>query len=167
MDSLNYDLILEEPHPIFMGPLPRDYVEVPTRVVVNLCGEYPAGDRTGHLTFFMPMFDVQERGLLPLRDDFELFLKEVHLCVSKEPSYWHCHAGINRSGMMLAAYLHLYLGMRISDAIRHLRRRRSPIVLCNSLFEQTLREWYGGAEEQEFVPFSIEAYLAGRIGSTV
>ena len=54
--------------------------------------------------------------------------------------------------------------MRISEAIVTLRQQRSPMVLCNSLFERRLREWYGGEDEQEFRPFDVETYLRERLG---
>jgi hypothetical protein len=166
MDPLSYDQILKEPAAIFMGPMPVHYCQIPANVVINMCGEYPAGDSSQHMTLAMPLFDVQDAALLPKREDFERFLFEVHRYAADQASYWHCHAGINRSALALSGYLNLYRGMKISAAIRLLRRRRSPLVLCNSLFEQTLRRWYGGPEEQHFEPFSVEAYLAGRVRST-
>jgi len=165
MTALNYDQILKDPVPIFMGPLPKHFRDIPARVVINMCGEYPAGDGSQHMTLVMPLFDVQEMELFPERKEFERFLREVHGYAADQASYWHCHAGINRSALALSAYLCLYRGMKISTAIALLRRRRSPLVLCNALFERKLRQWYGGPEEQAFEPFSVEAYLAGRVGS--
>jgi protein-tyrosine phosphatase len=167
MSPLNYDRILEEPVPVYMGPLPVCYADIPAKVVINMCGEYPTGEASGHMTLAMPLFDVQETKFLPDRGEFERFLQEVHKYAADQPSYWHCHAGINRSGLALAAYLAIYRELKISEAIQLLRRRRSPLVLCNSLFERTLRKWYGGPDEQRFEPFSVEAYLAGRLGAIV
>lgn len=167
MNSLNFDRILQEPVPVYMGPLPVQYEDIPAKVVINMCGEFPSGDAGAYMTLSMPLFDVQDSQFLPDRGEFERFLQEVHRYAADQPSYWHCHAGINRSGLALAAYLTLYRDLRISNAIQLLRRRRSPLVLCNSLFERTLRQWYGGPDEQHFEPFSVEAYLAGRLGSIV
>jgi len=45
-----------------------------------------------------------------------------------------CQAGLNRSGIIVAAALHLD-GMPPQDAIALLRDKRSPAVLCNQAFE--------------------------------
>lgn len=152
------------PAPLFMGELPRRYEEIPARVVLNLCGIFPGGEPWGRVVLGLPMLDALEPDLLPTRATVERFLQAAHPWASEQPTYWHCHAGLNRSGLMVAAYLHRYRGMRISAAIAHLRDARSPMVLCNSLFEGTLRQWYGGPDEQAFEPFSVERYLAETAG---
>jgi protein-tyrosine phosphatase len=110
------------------------------------------------------MQDDPDPALLPSRDDIERFLAVVHPFASAEATYWHCQAGINRSSMLVAAYLHLYRGKTISEAIAHLRKERSEMVLCNATFERTLREWYGMPDEQDFEPFDIETWLRERNG---
>ena len=45
-----------------------------------------------------------------------------------------CHMGLNRSGMLTALVM-CALGMPPQDAIKELRRLRSPDVLCNPSFE--------------------------------
>jgi hypothetical protein len=159
---LDYHLVSEEPTPIFMGELPTYWSEIPAPVVINLCGMYPGGDPLGMTLLCMPMFDVVDSELAPTKDAIERFLVAAHVFVEAGPTYWHCHAGINRSGFLLAAYLHLYRRMRISEAIAHLRVKRVPIVLCNSTFEKLLRTWYGDEDEQAFEPFSMDQYLSGR-----
>ena len=62
--------------------------------------------------------------------------------------------------------LYLYRDLTISQAIDNLRRRRSGMVLCNSLFERLLREWYGTRQEQEFEPFSFETWKKEKHGRT-
>lgn len=149
----SYHLVSETPAPLFMGALPRRWDDVPSRVVVNLCGILPYGDGLfGRVVHLMPMLDVPEPELLPDRGRLESFLDAVHAHAGAEPSYWHCHAGLNRSGFAVAAYLHRHRGARISDAIRGLRGVRSPMVLCNATFERVLREWYGGPDEQALEP---------------
>jgi hypothetical protein len=54
--------------------------------------------------------------------------------------------------------------MRISDAIRQMRQRRTPMVLCNGLFEMKLREWYGAEDEQDFEVKTLDDYLNERDG---
>ncbi len=161
---LSHNLISDSPSRLFMGELPRDWSDVPARVVVNMCGVYPWGEPFGRVVFSLPMLDLLEQNTMPTRGDLERFLGAIDGYAKHEPTYWHCHAGLNRSGIAVAAYLHLYRGMRISDAIAHMRESRSHMVLCNSTFEGMLREWYGGADEQDFEPWSPDAWLEDRTG---
>lgn len=163
-ERIDHHLVSSDPAPLYMGELPRRYDEIPTHVVLNLCGVYPAGEPWGRIVLSMPMLDVIDPSLLPARQTIERFLHTAHVYAAEQPTYWHCHAGLNRSGLAVAAYLHLYRGLRISQAIQHIRASRSPMVLCNSFFEKTLREWYGTPDEQAFEPFSLEKYLAEREG---
>jgi hypothetical protein len=159
-DELDFHLVSEEPSPLYMGELPRRWEEVPTRVVVNLCGVFPVGEPYGRIVHGMALLDVLDPDLVPERATFEAFLDAVHVYAASEPTYWHCHAGLNRSGLAVAAYLHRYRGLRISDAIGRLRAARTPMVLCNSVFERTLREWYGEDDEQDFDVVSLDTWLA-------
>jgi protein-tyrosine phosphatase len=49
----------------------------------------------------------------------------------------HCQAGLNRSGLIAGLALVLS-GMKPTDAIDLLRRKRSPTVLCNRVFADWL-----------------------------
>lgn len=51
----------------------------------------------------------------------------------------HCQAGLNRSGLVLALAM-MVDGASANFAISHLRERRNDWVLCNTTFEQWLRE---------------------------
>jgi len=157
---LDHHLIHEHPTSIFVGELPQTYAQVPAPVVVNLCGVYPPVQPPVRTVLSLPFADVPDVAYMPSRNQVERFLAAVHTHASSKATYWHCHAGINRSSFVVAAYLHLYRGMRISDAIETLRARRSRMVLCNNVFESSLREWYGGPDEQAFQQFSMEDYLA-------
>jgi protein-tyrosine phosphatase len=162
--SLNHHLVSERPAPLYMGELPHRYDHVPARVVVNLCDSWPSGSPSGRTLFSMPLFDVLDPELMPERRRLEGFVDAVHTHAAHEPTYWHCHAGLNRSGLAVALYLHRHRGMRISDAIRLLRDRRTPMVLCNGLFERRLREWYGAEDEQDFEARTLDDYLTERDG---
>ena len=165
-ETLDHHLVHTAPTELFMGELPPRWDVIPAPVVINLCGVYPHGDPAGRMVLGMPMLDVLDRSMVPERDALEGFLASAHALVAEQASYWHCHAGINRSGLALAAYLHLYRGLRISEAIGTLRAQRSEMVLCNHLFEGLLREWYGGPDEQEFQRFDLQTYLKEREGRT-
>src|SRR5688572_31568879 len=114
--ALDHHLVSTEPTPVYMGELPDDYCDVPAPIVVNLCGVFPRAAPQGTLVFSLPMHDALEPELAPTRPELEKFLAVVHVYAAEEPSYWHCHAGINRSGFALGAYLHLYRGFTISQA---------------------------------------------------
>lgn len=159
----DYDQIIVNPVPIYMGAFPIT-VQPPAPVVINLCGDRTFDPSWGQIVLAMPMRDSPRSEDLPERDQLEHFLAAVHIFTRREPSYWHCLAGLNRSGLALSAYLHLFWGMPISQAINLLREKRSPWVLCNPLFESTLRAWYGTDEEQEFTPISFDDYLRERYG---
>jgi protein-tyrosine phosphatase len=164
-DALDYHLVSTEPTPLYMGELPPDYGDAPAPVIVNLCGVFPRNAPLGVVVLSLPMHDTLEAEFVPARADLERFLRAVDHFAVDGPTYWHCHAGINRSGLAVASYLHLYRDLTISQAIENLRLRRSGMVLCNSLFERTLRAWYGTASEQEFQPFSLEMWLRERQGA--
>lgn len=51
----------------------------------------------------------------------------------------HCQAGLNRSSFVMALALQ-QRGMSMDEAIALLREKRSPAVLCNQSFEDTLRK---------------------------
>ena len=160
--SFHFDRIVQGPPPIYMGPLPRTWGVVPAPVVINMCGVFPDGPPSQHKVFALALHDLQEAEALPSRSAFEAFLDSIHVYAESTPTYWHCHAGLNRSGLALAAYLHRFHGMRISSAIALMRQRRSPLVLCNAVFERTLRSWYGGDDEQEFTSIDLDAWLVAR-----
>jgi len=162
--GLDFHLIHSEPAALYMGELPRRWQQTPAPVVVNLCGMFPMGNPIGRVVFGLPMLDLQDPDAVPDRGEVESFLGAVHEHCEAGASYWHCHAGINRSGFGVCAYLHRHRGLSISDAIGLVRSRRDPMVLCNAVFEQTLRKWYGGPSEQDFEPVTMEAYLAARQG---
>ena len=163
-ETLDHSLVSDDPAPLFMGELPREWADIPARAVFNLCGVYPWGEPFGRVVMALPMLDALESSLMPTRDQLERFLDAAHAYASNEPTYWHCHAGLNRSGLAVAAYLHRHRGLRIGDAIRQMRTARNPMVLCNTTFERTLREWYGAPDEQEFEPFDLEHYMSQRTG---
>ncbi len=159
----DYEQIIVNPVPIYMGAFPFT-APPPASVVVNLCGDREFNPTWGQVVLAMPMRDSPRAEDLPEREQLERFLTSVHIFARHEASYWHCLAGLNRSGFALSAYLHLFWGMPISEAIKLLRAKRSAWVLCNPLFESTLRTWYGTVKEQEFTPVSFDDYLRERYG---
>lgn len=141
----DYHIVHDDPFPIAMGSDPDDYwydFMREFRLIVNLT------DRAGHETvphamvMHYSMLDMDEEEYVPEQEQSEHFLWAVHVFASTGPSYWHCAAGLNRSGYMLAAYLHLYRQLTIEDSIALLRKKRSRHVLCNKVFENALLRRY-------------------------
>lgn len=62
----------------------------------------------------------------------------VRACAADGPTLVHCQAGLNRSGLVAARVLTLN-GMEGWEAIKTLRDKRSPAVLCNPSFERHIR----------------------------
>ena len=159
-----YDLILSSPHPLYMGRLPASYAEINATVFINLCGHLPDRPPVHSTVLMHTLVDSLDLDLQPRQEVLESFLASVHTLTSTASSYWHCYAGLNRSGIALAAYLHLYRNYKIGDAIALLRRKRSELVLCNSHFEGMLRKWYGTKQEQRFEGTPEKAYYKHRNG---
>ena len=160
----DYDRILDSPTPLYLGRFPTEPRHLNVACFINLCGELPHGIPNGVATYVFPLKDTLDPILRPKRAAVEQFLATVHEHVKVAPSYWHCHAGLNRAGFALSAYLHLFHGVRISEAISLLRTTRSPYVLCNSNFEGFLREWYGEDDEKVFTPTEEDVYYRRREG---
>lgn len=142
----------KHPTPIALGRLPEPGIP-DSPVLVCFVVEAPP---PGELHFHFPMRDSMNPALLPTREELVSFLEHIHPAVSRRASYWYCRAGQNRSAFGLAAYLHLFRGMAISDAIERMRMLRDRRVLCNPLFESSLRGWFGTPAEQTFRPPTVE-----------
>lgn len=142
----DFSLVHEDPYPLVLGADPDDYLydymrEFP--LIVNMTGDAGHETTTHAIVMHYSMIDAPHEDLVPPQDRCEAFLRAAHVFASTGPSYWHCAAGINRSGFMVAAYLHLHRGLGIVDAISLLREKRHRFVLSNSMFERTLLERYG------------------------
>lgn len=61
----------------------------------------------------------------------------VNDCRANGPTLVHCQAGLNRSSLVVARALILG-GMPPRTAIEQIRRKRSPVCLCNPSFETWL-----------------------------
>ncbi|MCA9568287.1 MAG: dual specificity protein phosphatase family protein [Myxococcales bacterium] len=114
----------------------------------------------------LPLVDTLSPSGVPDRAQLEAFLGEAHAAVERGPTYWHCRRGINRSGLALAAYLHLYGRQSITAAVARLRRLRSPVVLQNETFVAALDAWYRGPDEAPIERVDMEA-VARALGVAV
>lgn len=163
---MNFDLVSPVPFPLYVGRMPTDFPSLPATAVLSL-SEHPPELPEGYRGLALPMVDRNDIDSLPTRNALNRFLLRAHRLAANESTYWHCHAGLNRSGFAVVAYLHLYRDLSVSVAIRALRAARGPMALCNPTFERALRDWYGGPEEQDFEPFSVEQYLLARDGHAI
>lgn len=80
------------------------------------------------------MYDSLEQAM----DQVEVIARWVNLCREDDDTLVHCQAGLNRSNLIAATALMLE-GMSADEAIKLLRLKRSPAVLCNPAFEEHLR----------------------------
>jgi hypothetical protein len=138
--ELDYNLIHSEPFPLFVGEAPSSYKDFFTPVIFNFTRYTPALNN-GPIYSTVLQMPLDDSDLAPKRDDVADFLQAAHVYAEKQPTYWHCAAGINRSAMMAAAYLCLYRGMKIEDSIALLRKQRGDILLNNRIFEKFLLDW--------------------------
>jgi protein-tyrosine phosphatase len=81
----------------------------------------------------------------PLQDlllgELEPALATIHAEVSAGvPTLVHCHAGRDRSGLVLAAYLVRYLGLEVDEAIRRVRSVK-PTAMSAPGYEVTVRRF--------------------------
>lgn len=53
----------------------------------------------------------------------------------------HCVAGLNRSGLVVAAQLMLTQRLTVLEAVQHCRRQRGALMLCNRSFQKQLIEF--------------------------
>lgn len=81
------------------------------------------------------MFDSQE---VPKDEILHEIAERVLERMDSGRTLVHCQAGLNRSGLICGLVL-VKIGFTPSDAIKLLRAKRSPMVLCNMEFEAWLR----------------------------
>lgn len=94
--------------------------------------QYSLGPTTARLEYKLyDSADIpDERQLYDVARMVNAFSKEGKTLV-------HCQAGLNRSGLIGSLALVLQ-GWSPKGAIKRLREKRSPVVLCNTTFEQWL-----------------------------
>lgn len=144
--SEDHHVIHADPADLVMGADPCTYKD-PTQkryaLFVNLTSECGYATHRHTVVMHYSMRDNEDPYSIPEQERMETFLWAAHQYACAGPTYWHCSAGLNRSGFFVAAYLHLYRGTPIQDAIALLRRERHPKVLCNPAFVRVLEERYG------------------------
>jgi protein-tyrosine phosphatase len=78
-----------------------------------------------------------------IRDYYETFEKVMDMFL-REPGcrcvYVHCHAGMNRSATLLAAYLHKRFGIPMEKVVEVMAKQR-PCVMTNPSFVEQLEEF--------------------------
>lgn len=112
-------------------PRPISYQTTTTRArdsgELRYLGDRPLRTREDVLEFD----DYMQRGCKMIAD-------------APRPCLVHCHAGINRSASLIAAYLMRNLGLSFADALAHLHhanRRRDIDVLTNKSFVRALSRY--------------------------
>lgn len=105
------------------------------RAVLNLYPWGPAYPADGVEVLPVRMYDAAQT---PEPGQVEALVDWVMERLPEGPVLVHCQAGLNRSGLIGAMTL-IRLGRTPDDAIRLLREKRSPAVLCNPVFEAWVR----------------------------
>lgn len=85
------------------------------------------------------MVKLEDADKIPNPDQLYSLARWVNVCRKLGPTLVHCQAGLNRSALLTGLAL-ILSGMKAEDAIRKMRRSRSPAVLCNKTFERWLLE---------------------------
>lgn len=78
-----------------------------------------------------------DHGQAPDAGTLKALARTVNVFRAIGPTLVHCQAGLNRSGLV-AAFALMQAGMPAAEAIKLLREKRSPAVLCNQAFENWL-----------------------------
>lgn len=139
----DFHLIVREPHPIYLGALPwKSYRKIPADVIFNFCGDIPDFG-TQKTTIIFPFLDSNNSEAIPDEEDILRFMNIASMYAKNGPTFWHCHAGINRSAFMLARYLYShdpnFEGASIDYIIDLIRRKRYDYCLSNEAFIHSLR----------------------------
>lgn len=109
--------------------LPGDFVRV---VSLYPWGQYTVGPNTE-----LVEYEMYDAGEIPAEKSIFEAANLVREGMERGKTIVHCQAGLNRSGLVAATALILD-GMKPQEAIDLLRKKRSPLVLCNHYFEEWL-----------------------------
>ena len=120
---------------LWSGGCPAPEVPAYFKFVLNLYPWVPYTDPEGTEVKSVELYD--EAGI-PDKAKLEALAAWVNEKAAIAPTLVHCQAGLNRSGLVTTLAL-IRRGMTPDDAIRLIRTKRSPAVLCNQTFERWLR----------------------------
>ncbi len=114
-----------------------DGTELPDhfRTVISL---YPLERYRLHQDTERIEYPFKDAAFVPELGKLHTAARQVLDAAREGPTLVHCQAGLNRSGLVAGLALVLD-GYEPDDAIALLRARRSPAVLCNSVFDHWLR----------------------------
>lgn len=114
------------------------------RVVVSLAAEEPAEDLTAygleHYRAQLPPILLFSTGMRKafIHEALPIWAYIHRQLEAGKPTLVHCHAGKDRTGVILAGYLIIYLGMTVEDAIDKVRKA-NPEALSAFGFEEAVR----------------------------
>lgn len=110
--------------------LPDEFVGV---VSLHAYAKYELGPHT-----VRHQYSLIDGLVVPDPGQLDLVSEQIATMERYGPVLVHCQAGLNRSGLLVANTLIQYHGYAPQAAIDHLRKVRSPHVLCNFVFEKWL-----------------------------
>lgn len=132
----NYDEII---HNLFIGNKESLYDASKFQVIINCTKHIP----------FPPDVENIDCERVPINDDSteynvllqykDYILKKIHTSlIENKKVLVHCHAGMQRSCTIVALYLIKYYGMRPTDAIKFIQRRRPIAFMPEPTFKNLL-----------------------------
>lgn len=121
---------------LWMGACPEPVLPAYFTYVLNLYPEHVYSTEAE-----IRLVRLHDSEFLPRPELLEELAAWVNEKRHRGPTLVHCQMGLNRSALVVGLAL-IRAGMPADEAIRHLRAKRSPAVLCNPYFE----EWLRGAD---------------------
>ena len=110
--------------------------------VLNLCGRTVEGVNYADCGITAQVVEAEdEEGYQMVRCHFENAREFVNAARRENPAarvLVHCVAGINRSGLIVAALYMVEQRVTVLDVVAHVRMRRGNIALCNESFQAQL-----------------------------
>lgn len=93
--------------------------------------------RTLSSALYVSMLDSHTQDL----SNLDRMAEWVNACRKSDTTLVHCQAGLNRSALVVARAIYLHDGWSGTTIMEHLRRLRSPAVLCNEVFADEVESW--------------------------
>ena len=109
------------------------YLQISISTSARICQNY-----LRKRVFLFPFLDIEHEKEIPSAESISDFIEVARIYTQRGPTFWHCHAGINRSAFMLALYIWMETERTMEESIGLIRSRRDVRCLNNKVFESYL-----------------------------
>lgn len=126
----------------YLGSMPESYDELEIEVAISCVNEVAENENLIDV-LQIPFQDSWYVDDQPTEEQLRRWLKTMHCLIDGRDVLIHCHAGMNRSALMMVLYLYEYHSSEFTDKkhiVEHLRSKRHPL-LQNSFFEIIIENW--------------------------